>query len=263
MTLKVAIHGAAGRMGRGLLQVGLQYQNIKIVAAIEREDHPLLGHKLVEDDRCPLLIDDLDVIEFADVLIDFSHPEAILPAAEHAAKFRKPFVSGTTGFHEDVRNALYDLADQIPMLLAPNMSLGVNLMLSMLENAASKLPEDWEAEILELHHRFKKDSPSGTAMALAAALAKGRSAHLEDIIKTERPRVTERPRGREEIGVMALRGGDVVGEHCVYLFGTGERIELTHRATDRMIFVRGALHAARWIVGRAPGRYSMRDTLDL
>lgn len=261
MTLKVAINGAAGRMGRGLLQLGLQTLNVKIVAAIEHDEHPLLGHKLVEDDRCPLLIDDLDVIEFADVLIDFSHPLAILPAAQHAAEFNVPMVSGTTGFTDEVRDQLHALADKIPMLLAPNMSVGVNLMLSIVEDVASKLPADWETEIMEIHHRFKKDSPSGTALALAKALA--RNGDLEEVLKTERPATTDRPRGRDEIGVMALRGGDVVGEHSVYLFGTGERIELTHRATDRMIFVRGALHAARWIVGKAPGLYAMRDTLNL
>jgi 4-hydroxy-tetrahydrodipicolinate reductase len=184
------------------------------------------------------VVDGLAAIEHAraEVVVDFSAPGATLALAPIAAAAGSALVSGTTGLGDDARAALDAAASRVPVLWEPNMSLGVHVLTELVSRAASALA-DWDAEIVETHHRAKVDAPSGTALRLAEAL------------------------GRANVGVHALRGGDVVGDHTVHLLGGGERLELTHRATNRDVFAHGALRAARWLVGRPPGRYALRDVL--
>jgi 4-hydroxy-tetrahydrodipicolinate reductase len=184
------------------------------------------------------VVDGLAAIEHAraEAVVDFSAPGATLALAPIAAAAGSALVSGTTGLGDDARGALDRAAARVPVLWEPNMSLGVHVLTELVGRAASALA-DWDAEIVETHHRAKVDAPSGTALRLAESL------------------------GRANVGIHALRGGDVIGDHTVHLLGGGERLELTHRATNRDVFAHGALRAARWLVGRPPGRYALRDVL--
>jgi 4-hydroxy-tetrahydrodipicolinate reductase len=206
---------------------------------------------------------DLDrALAAADVYVDFTTPAATAAAARAAAATRVAAVVGTTGLDTEAEAALSALAAVAPVVIAPNFSLGVNLMLGLAEQAARALGDDFDAEIVELHHRHKRDAPSGTAKAIAAAIATGRDTDLSRVATYERAGEVG-PRREDEIGVFAIRGGDVVGEHTAYFFGDGERIEITHRATSRAIFAAGAVRAATWAVNQPPGLYGMRDVLGL
>ena len=204
-----------------------------------------------------------DGIDSCDVVIDFSLREATLPLAKLSAQAGKPMVIGTTGHQADEKNEIEALGKQIPMVWAGNFSTGVNLLFYLTEQAARVLDSrsNFDAEVIEMHHRLKKDAPSGTADRLLEILKSSRNltdsqiAHGRDGIVGERP--------ADEIGSHALRGGDVVGDHTVMFAGMGERIELTHRATDRKIFAAGALKAAEWVFGQPPSLYSMQDVLGL
>lgn len=196
----------------------------------------------------------------AQVVVDFSSPEACAEAAGLAAERGVPFVSGTTGLDESQQTLLRKAAERIPLLHAPNMSVGVQLLLRLVAEAARAMGEGFDAEILEIHHRHKKDAPSGTALRLAETLAEALGRNLSQEGRYGREgQVGARTAG--EIGVMALRGGDVVGEHTVYFLGEGERIELTHKASSRSAFASGAIRAAKWIVGKPAGLYGMKDVL--
>ena len=236
--MRLAVVGASGRMGRAVVRLA-HAEGVEIVCAVGSTD---IGRDVGElagvgaFGTC--VVDGLAAIEHAraDVVVDFSAPGATLALAPIAAAAGSALVSGTTGLGDDARAALDRAASQVPVLWEPNMSLGVHVLTELVSRAASALA-DWDAEIVETHHRAKVDAPSGTALRLAEAL------------------------GRANVGVHALRGGDVVGDHTVHLLGGGERLELTHRATNRDVFAHGALRAARWLVGRPPGRYSLRDVL--
>ncbi len=195
-----------------------------------------------------------------EVVIDFSSPEACVEAARLCAERGVAFVSGTTGLDETQQAALREASARIPLLHAPNMSVGIQLLLRLVEEAARTLGEGFDTEILEIHHRHKKDAPSGTAIRLAEVLAQTLERDLSQEARYGREGQVG-ARSPSEIGVMALRGGDVVGDHTVYFLGEGERIELTHRASSRSAFASGALRAAKWIVGRPAGLYAMKDVL--
>jgi 4-hydroxy-tetrahydrodipicolinate reductase len=196
------------------------------------------------------------------VLIEFTAPEPSLAHLREAADRGIAVVLGTTGFSAAQQQEVAALAARVACMQAPNMSLGVTVLTGIVEETARRLGAAFDIEVSETHHRRKKDAPSGTALALARAAATGRGARLEDwAVFGREGLVGERP--SEEIGVLALRGGDVVGDHTVHFFGTGERIEITHRAQSRDAFASGALHAAAWVSGRRPGLYSMRDVLGL
>jgi 4-hydroxy-tetrahydrodipicolinate reductase len=196
-----------------------------------------------------------------DVVIDFTTAEASLAHATVAAEHKIALVVGSTGFSSEAREAVVAAGNNIPVVMAPNMSIGVNLLLKIAAEVAEGLGADYEVEILEMHHRHKIDAPSGTAVRLAEVIAEKLGRRPErDITYVRRGVIGERP--RSQIGVQSLRGGDVVGEHTVYFIGEGERIELTHRAWSRDQFATGAVRAARWIVGKPAGLYSMRDVLD-
>jgi len=207
--------------------------------------------------------DSLDkVIDSGDVIIDFTFHEATVRHAEKAADKGRAMVIGTTGFSPEEYSRIEELSEKFPCVLAPNMSVGVNLLYKLLETAARVLGDDYDVEIVEAHHRMKKDAPSGTALTLAEFAAEGRGLDLDSV------RVSGRDgqigaRSKEEIAVMALRGGDIVGRHTVGFYSDGEYLELNHTATSRETFSRGALRAAKWLSSREPGFYSINDALDL
>ena len=264
--MKIAILGAAGRMGQNLLRCACKINGCDIVAAIERADHPAIGARVKEISgiRSECLSDSLcysDVWpEAAQTVIDFTFHTSVLENLEDAVANGQAYVLGTTGLTEEEKQAVCAAAKQIPVVWAPNMSLGVNLLLDLVRRSASILGPDYDAEIVEMHHRLKKDAPSGTALGLAEALAEGRGVNLQDVVCYGREGITgERPHG--EIGIAALRGGSVIGDHTVMFVADEERIELTHRANSRDAFATGALRAALWLANRKPGVYTMRHVL--
>ena len=200
--------------------------------------------------------------DHADVLVDFSAPSALQESLDRAISAGVPILVGTTGLQSEHRARIGDAARQIPVIHAPNTSLGINLLRQLVEQATARLGPDWDIEILEMHHRHKVDAPSGTALLLGQAAAKGRGSTLEELSRFDR--ISEHPHAREPgtIGYAALRGGSVAGEHLVILATDGERLELGHRADSRRIFARGALAAARFLVGKPAGLYSMGDVID-
>lgn len=204
-------------------------------------------------------ISDLPDPHDVDVVIDFSAPAALVEAAMWCGEHGIPLVSGTTGMSAEQLGMIEAVADETALLLASNFSVGVNLLERLVELSAAS-SRDWDIEILEAHHRRKVDAPSGTALTLGKAAARGRNVDLDAVVEWGRHR-TMGPRGDDEIGFQVMRGGTIVGEHTVFMCGEGERIELTHRAEDRAIFARGALRAAKWIIGRGHGRYTMADVL--
>lgn len=265
--VRVAIAGCAGRMGRTNLAEALDDPQIELVGGCERSGHSAIGRDLgTLAGREPIGIacteDFADLARRAEVVVEFSHPEATLAHAAVCAEAGCAHVIGTTGLDRAAEARLRELAGRIPILWAPNMSQGVNLLLALVERVAAALDAGFDIEIVEMHHRHKIDAPSGTALAFGRAAARGRGIELERAAVFDRHGQTgERPEGA--IGFAVLRGGDVVGDHTVVFAGPGERIELTHRASDRRIYARGAMRAARWIAGRPPGFYGMAEVLGL
>ncbi len=264
MSARVAIAGAGGRMGRMLLALAAR-PDLVVSSAFEAPGHPAVGEDAgslagVAPSGVIVTDDAAAAIRNADVLIEFTLPE---PSMEHlglAADAGCAVVLGTTGFDAGQQDQIVALAERIALLQASNMSVGVTLLTQVVEDVARRLGGAFDIELVETHHRKKKDAPSGTALTLAEAAARGRGADLETWSTHGRSGlVGERP--DEEIGIMALRGGDVVGDHTVYFYGIGERLELTHRAQSREAFASGAVRAAAWIAGRPAGAYSIRDVL--
>ena len=240
--LQVAVFGASGRMGRAVIAV-----------VEESADAAVKGTATSSGDPAAAL-------RGADVAIEFALPQATAANLAACVAAKRPLVIGTTGHDEPQRDQIAAAAREIAIVMAPNMSLGVNLLLKLVELTAGKLDAGYDIEIFEAHHRNKKDAPSGTALALGEAAAAGRGVKLSDV--AEHPRDGIGPaRARGAIGFSVVRGGDIVGDHTVTFAGVGERLELTHRASDRLAFARGAVLAARWLVGRPPGLYSMQDVL--
>ena len=199
--------------------------------------------------------------DHGDVVVDFSAPDALAASLDRAISASIPILIGTTGLEPDHHAKIEEAARKVALIKAPNTSLGVNLLRQLVEEATSRLGPDWDIEILEMHHRHKLDAPSGTALMLAQSAAKGRGSTIQELSRFDR--IGEQPHAREPgtIGYASLRGGSVAGEHVVILATEGERIELGHRADSRMIFARGALAAARFLVGKPAGLYSMRDVI--
>lgn len=265
--LSVALLGATGRMGRTLVPLLADAADLRLSGALAAPADAALGQDAgVVAGARPLAIaitsDPGRALDGADVAIDFTLPGPSLQHARQCLSLGLPLVIGTTGHDEAGRAELARIATAIPVVLAPNMSLGVNLLFRLAEIAAGALGEDYDAEIVEAHHRHKVDAPSGTALGLGRAVARGRGKDLESIAVHARHGVTG-PRPRGAVGFAVLRGGDIVGEHRLVFAGPGERLELGHMAQDRSGFARGALAAARWLAGRPPGLYSMRDVLGL
>lgn len=242
--IKLIIAGAKGRMGQTVLACAERMPGLQVVGQID------LG-----DDLLPL-------IKEGDVVIDFSFHEATLPFASICAEHTKALVIGTTGHSSKEKSQIIGLKSQIPIVWASNYSTGVNLLFWLTRKAATILGPGFDLEVVEMHHRTKKDAPSGTAMTLAEILAEVRHQPLDKALRHGRHGITGE-RTTAEIGVHSLRGGDVVGDHTVIFAANGERLELTHKASSRETFANGALRAAQWVVHQKPGLYSMQDVLGL
>jgi len=257
MATDIIILGAKGRMGTMLVNQTLADDELNFVGACERKGNA--GN--MEYDGCTTgdCLDELLPQLPGAVIIDFTAPDASVENARIAAKHGNPVVVGTTGLNKEQVAELEESARQTPIFFAPNMSVGVNVLLKVLPALVEKLGLDYDIEVVETHHKMKKDSPSGTALKLAECLADARDWDYDEVKKHCRDGIIgERP--KKEIGVQTLRGGDVVGEHTMYFFGPGERIEVTHRAHSRETFASGALRAAKWLDKQEPGKlYVMAD----
>jgi 4-hydroxy-tetrahydrodipicolinate reductase len=261
---RVAVTGVSGRMGALLVKMVRAAPDLVLAGGTDHPRSTALGQDvgLVAQAEATGLVTRgslAEVLDGCDVVIDFTTPEATLEHAALCARAHKALVVGTTGLSVEAKASLLEAARHVPMVVAPNMSVGVNLMIEVAAQLAFRLGEDFDVEVLEAHHRHKKDAPSGTAVRLAEELVKALGRTPGDVRTSRVGQVGARP--RQEIGVSALRGGDVVGEHTVFYFGDGERVELTHRATSREHFGRGALRAARWVVRQVPGLYDMAHVL--
>jgi 4-hydroxy-tetrahydrodipicolinate reductase len=259
--------GAAGRMGGAVVRAVAETEGLELVAAIERPDHPRLG----EDAgavagvgvRGVAISGSLDeALAACDVAIDFTSPAATAELAERAAARGVRLVVGTTGLGPDERRAVEAAAARVPVVMAANFSVGVNVLLGLLRVAARALGDGYDVEIVEAHHRQKRDAPSGTALRMAEAIAAARGLDLAGAARHGRSGDAG-PRPAAEIGLHAVRGGDVVGDHTAHFLGAGERVEITHRASSRETFARGAVRAALWLDGRGPGLFDMEDVLGL
>ncbi len=265
--MRVAVSGAGGRMGKRILTLSHEHPDIEISGALEAAGHPDLGKDAGENAglgtlNVPIIDDVVEVLKNADVLIDFSSPEASTANVKAAAEAGKAIVVGTTGFSQDQREAVSKIGSVTRCLIAPNMSMGVNLLFKLVDSVSRALGDAYDVEIVEAHHKMKKDSPSGTANKLAEIIARALGRDLEKAgVYGRKGLVGERT--PEEIGIMALRGGDIVGEHTVMFVTNGERIELTHRAHSRNAFAKGAVQAAVWLVSQPNGLYDMHDVLGL
>jgi len=264
---RIGVVGAAGRMGRVLLRLAATTPGYRLAAGSERPGAAELGRdlgSLAGMEPLGLILGDNAEVVFAasDAVLDFTTPSAALAHAALAAASGKAHVIGTTGIDAAGEAKLAEAAARAPIVYAGNMSLGVNLLAELVTQVARSLDPAWDIEIIEMHHRHKVDAPSGTALLLGRAAAAGRNVKLEEVAERGRDGITG-ARKSGTIGFTALRGGDVVGEHSVIFATEGERVELTHKATSREIFARGALRAARWAAGRKPGLYAMKDVLGL
>lgn len=264
---RIAVAGVTGRMGRALIEAVAAREDAVLGAALARPGDAAVGrdagglaglsplHVKVSDSLS-------DCLDDFDVLVDFTAPEVTLDHLSVCLAAGKAMVIGTTGFSADEKGRITGYAGRMPVVLAPNMSIGVNVVLDLLDRAARALGEDCDVEIIEGHHRFKKDAPSGTALRMGEVVAGALGRSLEEVAVYGRQGVGEE-RDRRTIGFSTIRAGDIVGEHTVLFAAMGERVEITHKASSRMTFARGAVQAALWLAGRSPGLYDMADVLSL
>ncbi len=261
----VAIAGASGRLGRLLVEQVLVTDDLRLVGAVERPGSPEIGSDvgaLIGRPTGVRITSDLrTALANADVLVDFSSPAATAGVVRGAAERGIACVVGTTGLDEAAKTAITEASAKIALVAAPNMSLGVQVLTHVLSEALRLLGPGFDIEIIEAHHNEKKDAPSGTALRLAEIATRSRDRGLESLRHGRKGPATKR--SPSEVGIHAVRGGDIVGDHTVVLAGPGERIELTHRATSRAVFAAGALRAAIWVCDRPPGVYTMADVLGL
>ncbi|MFQ6370093.1 4-hydroxy-tetrahydrodipicolinate reductase [Shewanella sp. YIC-542] len=266
-SVRVAIAGSGGRMGRTLIEAASQQPLVILGAAIERVGSSLVGvdaGELAGVGKLEVTVtDNLDsVVDDFDVLIDFTSPEGTLANIDWCARYAKPIVIGTTGFNSSQKAQLDAFSEQLPIVFAPNMSVGVNLMWKLLELAAEVMGEHTDIEIIEGHHRFKKDAPSGTALKMGEVIAKTLGRDLEQVAVYGREGITGE-RDRQTIGFSSIRAGDLVGEHTAMFADIGERLEITHKASSRMTFANGAMRAALWLHEQDAGLYDMQQVLGL
>jgi 4-hydroxy-tetrahydrodipicolinate reductase len=265
--INAIVVGAAGRMGRMLINAIQNTEGITCTGAVEAAGHPSLGRDAgvvagLGELTVRIEADLKSVMAKGAVVIDFTAAEASLKNMEIAARHHKSMVVGSTGFSAQQMEKVKRLTTEFPCVLAPNMSIGVNLMFQIVEQVSSVLGNDYDCEIVEAHHRMKKDAPSGTALRLGEVVARGLGRKLEAVgVYGRKGLIGER--SREEIGMQVIRAGDIVGEHTVLFGGIGERIEITHRAHTRDTFAQGAIRAAKWVVNKKPGLYDMGDVLGL
>ena len=264
---KMGVVGCGGRMGRMLVAEIVANEGCALAGGCAKPGSGYINQDIGElagVGRRGISVGDNaeKLIRESDVVIEFTTPGATASHAAQAAGLEKAMVIGTTGLSVEEADGVRQAARRIPIVWAPNMSLGINLLLGLVEDVARRLGPDWDVEIMEMHHRGKVDAPSGTALALGLAVAAGREVKFEGVQQRARDGITG-PRRAGDIGFAALRGGDAVGDHHVIFAGGGERLELIHRATSRSIYAKGAVRAARWVVGRPPGLYGLKEVLGL
>lgn len=265
--VRIAVAGAAGRMGRNLVKATYNNEHARVAAGSERPESSLVGVDLGElcgEGRFDVVVtDDLaKEIEQFDVIIDFTAPASTLSNLELCRQHGKAIVIGTTGFSDQERETIEAIAQEIPVVMAPNYSVGVNLVFKLLEKAAQVMGDYCDIEIVEAHHRFKVDAPSGTAIGMGEAIAGAMGNKLNDVAVYAREGITGE-RSKDEIGFATIRAGDIIGEHTAMFADIGERVEITHKATDRMTFANGAVKAAVWLNAQGAGFYTMTDVLGL
>ncbi len=265
--IRVAITGASGRMGRTLIEAAIDNEGIALGAAIERPGSSLIGvdaGELVARGALSVaLVDDVEaVMDQFDVLIDFTSPESSLEFLSLCQANGKAMVIGTTGFTDAQKAQIAEVAKTLPVVLAPNMAVGVNLLFKLLEVAADVMGHYTDIEIIEGHHRFKKDAPSGTALKMGEVIAETLGRDLKQCAIYGREGITGE-RARDTIAFSTIRAGDIVGEHTALFADIGERLEITHKASSRMTFANGAMRAARFLAGQANGLYDMQQVLGL
>ncbi len=265
--MKLIISGSAGRMGRAILENLYQEDDLELGIALEKKGHPAIGRDVGEligigTWGIPITTFLKKSLASGEVIIDFTYTQGTLKMVQEASAKGLAIVIGTTGFSGTELKQIEDAAKKIPIVLSPNMSVGVNVLFKLIAEAGKALGPAYDVEILEIHHRQKKDAPSGTAIRMGEVLARARGTSLQKVGRFARQGIIG-AREPGEIGLQSLRGGDVVGEHTMTFAGPGERIELTHRAHNRNNFARGSLMAARWVANQKPGLYDMMDVLDL
>jgi len=265
MKIKIVVFGAAGRMGSRIVSLAIESGDFDIVGAVEAEKHPEIGKDiglLAMSEPIGIMLQDVPPDSDADVVIDFSLPEAMGMVIDYCLEYNIAFVSGTTGLSEKQRDKIIAASEKIPIVYATNMSVGMNVLFSLVGKVASMLGEDYDIEIVEQHHRFKKDAPSGTALTLAENICSATGRDFSSSVTNGRYG-KDALRKKGDVNVHAVRVGDITGIHSV-IYGTlGETVTLNHTANSRDTFVRGALRAAKWIAGREPGLYSMKDVLSI
>lgn len=264
---RIIVAGASGRMGSRIIALSQEYSELKLVGSFEKKGHEAVGKDvgtIAGIGEIGIKVSDRleGIIETGDVVIDFTTPHSTKENAILAAKTGKAMVIGTTGISKDDMKEMAASIKSIPCVMASNMSTGVNLLLRVLQDVAKVLGNEYDIEIIEAHHRLKKDAPSGTALKMAQVLADATNRNLEEVaVYSRKGLIGERT--KKEIGIQTVRAGDIVGEHTVIFGGLGERIEITHKASSRDTFARGALRAALWISGKPAGLYDMQDVLGL
>ena len=263
--IRVAVAGASGRMGRALVESLAGHPKARLAVALEMPGSPAIGQDAgaaFGRNTGVAITADLDALAGADVLIDFTRPEGTLAHLAACLAHGVRPVIGTTGFDEAGKLAVAGAARQLPVVMAPNFSVGITVLIKLLDTAARALGDGYDVEVIEAHHRHKVDAPSGTALRLGEAVAQALGRDLRQCAVYGREGITGE-RDARTIGFATVRGGDVVGDHTVLFAGTGERVELTHKASSRATFAEGAVRAACWLDGRSPGLYDMRDVLGL
>lgn len=265
--VRIAVAGAAGRMGSRITALSKEYEGLKLAGAFERKGHKDTGKDIGTivgiGETGVKLVDSIEsIIDDADLVISFTTVEASKEHLRIASSKGKSMVIGTTGFTKDDMKEVVELTKKIPCVMASNMSMGVNLLLKVLQDIARVLGDDYDIEIIEAHHRMKKDAPSGTALKMAQVIADSMKRNLDEVAVYARKGIIGE-RTKKEIGIQTIRAGDIVGEHTVIFGGLGERIEVTHKVSSRDTFARGALRAALWLSGKPAGLYDMQDVLGL
>jgi 4-hydroxy-tetrahydrodipicolinate reductase len=265
--LNITVIGAAGKMGSRVITLSKDNKDIKLAGAVENRGHNGIGQDIgdiitIGSTGIKLISDIRAAADKTDVCIDFSHPESTLHCIKALSDKPVPLVIGTTGLGKDGTEEITSYAQKVPCVFAPNMSVGINLLLKVLTDIVKVTGDDYDVEIIEAHHRLKKDAPSGTALKMAQVIASALNRNLDDSAVYSRKGLIGK-RTQKEIGIQTIRAGDIVGEHTVIFGGLGERIEITHRASSRDTFARGALKAAFWVSQQAPGLYDMQDVLGL
>ena len=263
---KILVIGIAGRMGRTIAECIEDTDGVELGGGTEYTGSELIsqdvGKVIGIDNKGVSIVDDPTIaFQSCDVAIDFTTPTSSMVTLNAAAKTGKPVVVGTTGFSAEQKKEITELAQKIPLVVAPNMSIGVNVLFKLIADAARVLGDDYDVEIVEAHHKFKKDAPSGTAVRISEIVADSLGRNLDEVGVYGRQGITERT--SKEIGIHTVRAGDIIGEHRVLFGGMGENFEIFHRAQSRQTFARGSIRAAQWILNQSKGVYDMQDVLEL